>query len=110
MSNNPEISKIVSRCASCKCHYLAGETCSSLDVMIDIVTDCSYWHGKEGFIRIKGQKIITDPYAYLHNYPDTIISFHQNGIYINKNVTKLLDHCKNNLPPIMMLPMSRTRI
>ncbi|MFX4262244.1 hypothetical protein ACOBQJ_08580 [Pelotomaculum propionicicum] len=88
------------RCLSAKCHFLKFSKCSSLDVPLESVTDCSNWQGREGFIEIRGQRIITDPYGYLHNYPETVISFHKNGIYINKNVTNLLDYCKTNYPPM----------
>lgn len=100
MENETAALDNVSRCLSAKCHFLNGLRCSSLDVPLESVTDCSYWQGREGFIEIRGQRIITDPYGYLHNYPETVISFHKNGIYINKNVTNLLDYCKNNYPPM----------
>lgn len=100
MANETAALDNVSKCLSVKCHFLNGSRCSSLDVPLESVSDCSYWQGREGFIEIRGQRIITDPYGYLHNYPETVISFHKNGIYINKNVTNLLDYCKNNYPPM----------
>jgi len=58
------------------------------------------WHGLEGFIEVKGQQLINAPYAYLGNYPDSVISFRENGIYINKNLTNLWKHSINNFPPM----------
>lgn len=98
MVKDTEASEKYAGCLSAKCHFLNGSKCSSLDVPLESVTDCSYWQGREGFIEIRGQRIITDPYGYLHNYPESVISFHKNGIYINKNVTNLLDYCKKNYP------------
>jgi hypothetical protein len=100
MVTDTKVSEKVTKCLSARCHLLSGSKCSSLDVPLDNVTACSYWQGREGFIEIRGQRIITDPYGYLHNYPESVISFHKNGIYINKNVTNLLDHCRKNYPPM----------
>jgi hypothetical protein len=88
-------SEKTTRCLSAKCHLLKGAICSSLDVPLENVTDCSHWQGREGFVEIRGQRIITDPYNYLRNYPDTVIKCHDNGIYINKKATSLIDYCKN---------------
>ena len=88
------------KCLSAKCHCLTGLKCSSLDVPLENVTDCSYWQDKEGFIVIRGQKIITNPYEYLRNYPESVIKFQNNGICINKNATRLIDYCKKNYPPM----------
>lgn len=96
----PENTEKISRCALAKCHFLKAAVCSSLDVPLDMVSDCSQWHGKEGFVKVKDQTVITDPYAYLKNYPESVISFCENGIYINKNATQLMDYCKKNFPPM----------
>jgi hypothetical protein len=90
----------ITKCLSAKCHLLTGSKCSSLDVPLEDVTDCSHWQGREGFVEIRGQKIITDPYGYLNNYPESVIRFRNNGIYINKSATSLIDYCKNNYPPM----------
>ncbi len=87
-------------CLNAKCHRLEEAICSSLNVPLNAVTDCALWHGMEGFIEVKGQKLIYDPYAYLGNYPDSVISFRENGIYINKSFTNLWGYCKHNFPPM----------
>lgn len=99
-SNSPGISEKITKCASTKCHRLNGVICSALDIPLEMVSDCSHWQGREGFIEINGQKVITDPYGYLANYPDSIISFRENGIYISKSITELMEYCKNNFPPM----------
>lgn len=100
MPDNDGTTQRVTRCVSAHCYLLNGKLCSTLDVPLEMVTDCAHWHGREGFIKVMDQRVITDPYAYLNNYPDTIISFRENGIYINKSATQLLDYCKNNYPPM----------
>lgn len=99
-SDFPGIAEKISRCASERCHHLNGNLCSTLDVPLEMLSDCSHWYGKEGFIKIMDQRVITDPYAYLANYPESVISFRENGIYINKKYTQLLEFCKNNYPPM----------
>jgi hypothetical protein len=94
------VSEKTARCLSAKCHLLSGSKCSSLDVPLENVTDCAHWQGREGFVEIKGQRIIIDPYDYLRNYPETVIKFHDNGIYINKSATSLIDFCKKNYSPM----------
>jgi hypothetical protein len=93
-------SEKTARCLSAKCHLLVGSKCSSLDVPLEYVTDCSHWQGREGFVEIRGQRIVTDPYGFLHNYPEAVIKFRDNGIYINKSATNLIDYCKKNYPPM----------
>jgi hypothetical protein len=90
----------VNKCLAAKCSRLEDTTCSTLHFPLSTITDCALWHGMEGFIEVKGLKLINDPYAYLGNYPDSIISFRENGIYINKSFTNLWGHCKNNFPPM----------
>lgn len=99
-SYSPRISEKISRCVTTRCHHLNGTLCSTLDVPLETISDCSHWHGQEGFLKIMDQRVITDPYSYLSNYPDSIISFHENGIYISKNATKLMEYCKQNFPPM----------
>ena len=94
------MSAFIIKCLAAKCHRLEEATCTSLHVPLSTVTNCALWHGLEGFIEVKGQQLINAPYAYLGNYPDSVISFRENGIYINKNLTNLWKHSINNFPPM----------
>jgi hypothetical protein len=71
-----------------------------MDVPLESISNCSRRHDRNGFMKIKGQRVITIPYAYLKNYPDSVISFHDNGIYISKNSTNLMEYCNKYFPPM----------
>jgi len=57
------------KCLAAKCYRLQEATCSYLHLPLCTVTDCAIWRGMEGFIEVKGLKLIKTPYAFLGNYP-----------------------------------------